>query len=74
MDQNCLLPEKLLYRLATAELGCFRIKFSPNGLHLAAACSVSEKKTVIKIFDMEEGKQTFQLFGHQGVIHHLCWH
>ncbi len=71
--QPCLIPNKLLYRFESEEFGCFAAKFSTKGKYLAAACSESEKKCILKIFNVETGVLAAAVGTHQGVIHELKW-
>ena len=68
LEYNNELPNKRIYKYDTAELGCFRIKFSNKGRYLAPACTLSQKpsKTIIKIYDISwrqsfEQKSSFKL-------------
>ena len=71
--QPCLIPNRLLYRFESEECGCFAIKFSNKGKYLAAACSESEKKCLIKVFNIETGTLAAIIGSHQGVVHELRW-
>ena len=55
-------------------MGCFRLAFSPNGKYLAAACTYENSKTVIKIFNVEDGVLKYTLKGHKNLVHDLDWH
>jgi hypothetical protein len=55
------VPDTLLYKFQTAQLGCYRLAFSNNGNYLACACTASNSKTIIKIFSMEDGNYKFLL-------------
>ena len=69
----CEIPNKLLKRFPTSDLGCMRIAFSADGKYLAAACTQKNSKTVIKIFDTEYLRQTYVFHGHRNIIHDLKW-
>eukprot|EP01022_Parablepharisma_sp_SALTPOND_P016979 TRINITY_DN2616_c4_g1_i1.p2 TRINITY_DN2616_c4_g1~~TRINITY_DN2616_c4_g1_i1.p2 ORF type:complete len:610 (+),score=76.17 TRINITY_DN2616_c4_g1_i1:2030-3859(+) len=71
--QPCLIPNKLVYRFETEEKGCFAIKFSNKGRYLAAACSESEDKCLLKIFNVETGNLVGTIGQHQGIIYELKW-
>jgi len=73
-DDECRIPTHVLFRFQSAPLGCFRLSFSPNGKYLAAACTYENSKTVIKIFNVEEGELKYTLKGHKNIIHDLNWH
>ncbi len=71
--QPCLIPNKLLYRFDSNEKGCFAVKFSNKGKYLATACSESDHKCVLKIFNVESGELAGVIGQHQGVVHELKW-
>ena len=64
---------KFLRKLDTEELGAFRIKFSNDGEHLAAACTYDNSRTIIKIFKTTTGELLMKLNGHHDIIHELTW-
>ena len=66
-------PMKFLRKLDTEELGAFRIKFSNDGEHLAAACTYDNSRTIIKIFKATTGELLMKLNGHHDIIHELTW-
>lgn len=72
------IPNKLLRKIETEKQGALRIKFSNKGRYLAIACtlggsSLKESKTIIKIVDIEDGKEKVVLRGHHDIIHDLDW-
>ena len=71
--EDCILPDKLLYKFDTAPLGCLTQEYSPNGKFLAASCTELNSLTSIKIFNVEEGKLSFHLKGHINLIHSFSW-
>jgi len=73
-DDECRVPNDILFRFQSSPLGCFRLSFSPNGKYLAAACTYENSKTVIKIFNVEDGVLKYTLKGHKNLIHDLDWH
>lgn len=72
-SQPCLIPNILLYKFESESNGCFAVKFSNKGRYLAAACSESEVKCLIKIFNVEKGTLAAIIGLHQGIIHELKW-
>ena len=72
-DEQCYVPHKVLFRFSTSRLGCMRIAFSPDGRYLAAACTDENSKTVIKIFNIEDGILIYTLKGHKNLVHDLDW-
>ena len=71
--QPCMIPNKLVYRFESEEKGCFAVKFSNKGKYLAAACSESDKKCLLKIYNVETGEIVGIIGQHQGVMHELKW-
>ena len=67
------LPDRLVWKFESEAQGCFRLKFCHTGKYLAAACTLSNNKTVIKIFDVEDGNLQIILKGHNDLIHDLDW-
>ena len=72
-DESCQVPTKILYKFQTSKFGCLKIAFSHNGKYLAAACTQDNSKTVIKIFDIEDGTVPYIYKGHRNIIHDLDW-
>ncbi len=70
-DHECRIPDEVLYRFSSAELGCFRLAFSHNGRYLAAACTTSNSKTIIKIFNVEDGVLKYTIKAHKNIVHDL---
>ncbi len=50
------LPDYKVWKFDTEALGAFKIKFSNKGKYLAIACTKVSSKTIIKIFDVENGE------------------
>ena len=69
------LPNKLVRKFEAEAQGCFRLKFSHRGKYLAAACTLPNDKTVIKIFDVEDESDNLKIIlkGHNDLIHDLDW-
>lgn len=40
---------------------------------MAAACTLANSKTIIKIFNVEDGYLAFAFRGHNDLIHDICW-
>ena len=72
-NEKCIIPDVLLYKFATAKLGCLTHEFSHNGKYIAAACTEMNSETHIKIFNVEEGKLRYIFKGHHNIIHHFTW-
>ncbi|KAL4450258.1 hypothetical protein ABPG74_008964 [Tetrahymena malaccensis] len=73
-NKPCIFPDKLMKKFISAELGCFRLSFSPNGKILAAACTKKNGETIIKFFDVDESfAQIYQYRGHSNLIHCMDW-
>ena len=60
-----------IWKFETEALGAFKIKFSNSGKYLAAACTTVSSKTLIKIFDVENGDLRIVLRGHHDLVHDL---
>lgn len=72
-DEECKVPDSIIYKFQSEGLGCYRLKFSPNGLMLAAAITNANSKTTVNIYDMKEGLLMATLKGHTNIIHSLTW-
>lgn len=72
-DEACEIPTKILYKFQTSKFGCFKLAFSHNGRYLAAACTQDNSKTIIKIFDIDDGTVPYIYKGHRNIIHDLDW-
>jgi jouberin len=72
-SEDCILPDKLLFKFNTGKLGCLTHEFSNDGRLLAAACTEINSLTSIKIFNIEDGVLKYHLKGHQQLIHSLVW-
>lgn len=71
VDFPCELPDMKIWKFSTEALGSFKIKFSNKGKYLAASCTMATSKTLIKIFDIENGELKIVLRGHHDLIHDL---
>lgn len=71
--ETCEIPNKILYKFQTSKFGCFKMAFSHNGKYLAAACTQDNSKTIIKIFDVDDGTVPYIYKGHRNIIHDLDW-
>lgn len=67
------MPDVKVWKFETEALGSFKLRFSNKGKYLAAACTLSSSKTLIKIFDIENGELKIVLRGHHDLIHDLAW-
>ena len=67
------MPNQRVWKFETESQGAFKIKFCYSGKYLAASCTLANNKTVIKIFDVEDGNLQIVLSGHNDLIHDLCW-
>ena len=72
-NEACKRPNRFLRKLETEELGAFRIRFSSSGEYLAAACTLNNSWTIIKIFKSTTGELIMKLKGHHDIIHELSW-
>lgn len=68
-----MLPDKLVWKYESEAQGAFKIKFSNSGKYMAAACTLANNKTLVKIFDCEDGHLQLILRGHNDLIHDICW-
>ena len=68
------LPDTKLWKFDTEPLGALKLQFSHSGKLLAVACTTQHaSKTLIKIFDVENGELRVILRGHHDLIHDLQW-
>lgn len=68
-----LLPNRLVWKFDSENQGAFRLKFCHSGKYLAAACTLANGKSIIKIFDVEDGNLQIILRGHNDLVHDLDW-
>jgi hypothetical protein len=62
----------MIYKFDTEGLGSMKLQFSNSGKYLAVACTLNQSsKTIIKIFDIENGELNVVLSGHHDLIHDL---
>jgi tricorn protease-like protein len=73
VDFPCELPDLKVWKFDTEALGSFKIKFSNKGKYLAASCTMMTSKTIIKIYDIENGELKIVMRGHHDLIHDLQW-
>ena len=71
-DENCMLPNKLLYRIDAGSKGSFSCSFSNNGMLLAIA-GVNNTDYPIKIYQIDTGERIASLEGHQDLVYQLQW-
>ena len=67
------VPDRHMYKFATDRLGSNCLAFSPDGRFLAASATKENSRTVINIYDVEEGELIVTLPGHKNIIHEICW-
>jgi jouberin len=72
-NEDCILPDTLLFKFHTSKLGCLTLSFSNDGRYLAAACTELNSMTTIKIFNVEDGTHKYHFKGHHQLIHQLAW-
>jgi WD40 repeat protein len=68
-----VLPDRLAWKWESEAQGAFKLKFCHSGKYLAAACTLANGKTIIKIFHTEEGYLAMALRGHNDLVHDICW-
>ncbi|CEM30086.1 unnamed protein product [Vitrella brassicaformis CCMP3155] len=68
----CVVPERLAYELPTAESGCSRLAFHPQGEFLAAAVA-RRNRFDLRVFRVRDGVLTAVLKGHQALVYDLIW-
>ena len=62
----------MIYKFDTEGLGSMKLQFSNSGKYLAVACTLNQSsKTIIKIFDIENGELNVVMSGHHDLIHDL---
>ena len=71
VDFPCELPDYKIWKFDTEALGAFKVKFSNKGKYLAAACTMNTSKTIIKIFDVENGELKIVMRGHHDLVHDI---
>lgn len=72
-NEPCQRPDRFLWKFDSERLGCFKLAFSKRGHFLAAACTMVDSRTIIKIYNVLEGKHLCSLKGHHDLIHDLQW-
>ena len=71
LDLPCELPDTKIWKFDSEALGCFKIKFGNKGKYLAAACTQASSKTLIKVFDIENGELKIVMRGHHDLVHEI---
>jgi WD40 repeat protein len=71
-DENCRIPNKLLYRINAGTKGSFSCSFSNNGLFLAIA-GADHNSYPIKVYHFETGERLATLDGHLDLVYQLSW-
>jgi jouberin len=69
----CRIPNDLELTLKTPKKGCYSIKFSTSGSHLACACVEENNVTPVFIYEIPTGKLLMKYYGHFGLIYELSW-
>ena len=68
-----MIPDQIVWKFESESQGAFKMAFSHNGKYLAASCTLKSGKTVVKIFDVEDGNLQLILRGHNDLIHDIDW-
>ncbi|KAJ8399446.1 hypothetical protein AAFF_G00411580 [Aldrovandia affinis] len=70
--QVCRIPNKPLLSLRGGQMGCFTVRFSPDGGVLAAACTDRDAFPII-VYEIPSGKVLAAFNGHLSIVYELCW-
>ncbi|NXX90643.1 AHI1 protein, partial [Centropus bengalensis] len=70
--QACRIPNKHLFSLRGGDMGCFCIRFSPDGKILAAACAGRNGYPII-LYEIPSGQFLREFYGHLNIVYDLCW-
>ncbi|XP_076835204.1 jouberin-like [Brachyhypopomus gauderio] len=70
--QACRVPNKLLRSLRGGHMGCFTLRFSHDGLVLAAACADRDAFPLV-VYEIPSGKVLASFHGHLNIVYDLCW-
>ncbi|XP_061086988.1 jouberin isoform X2 [Conger conger] len=70
--QVCRIPNKSMLTFRGGQMGCFTLRFSPDGRALAAACADRDAFPVI-VYEIPSGKVLSAFNGHLSIIYDLCW-
>ena len=71
---ECKIPSEHLYRFTSTKLGCNTLKFSYCGRFLACAVTKENSRTLVPMYDVEDGVKMYELQGHKNLIHDIDWH
>lgn len=67
------MPDTLVGKYQSEAQGVFKLKFSNQGKYLAAACTLENGKTIVKIYDVESDELQIIIRGHNDLIHDISW-
>lgn len=67
------VPDQHLYKFKTDRMGSNCLAFSQDGRLLAAAITKESSRTIVNVYDVEEGQLIVSLDGHKNIIHEICW-
>ncbi|KAJ8353196.1 hypothetical protein SKAU_G00207630 [Synaphobranchus kaupii] len=70
--QVCRIPNKSMLSFRGGQMGCFTVRFSPDGRALAAACADRDAFPVI-VYEIPSGKVLSAFNGHLSIVYDLCW-
>ncbi|KAJ8291162.1 hypothetical protein GJAV_G00022110 [Gymnothorax javanicus] len=70
--QMCRIPNKSVLMFRGGQMGCFALRFSPDGRALAAACADRDAFPVI-VYEIPSGKVLTAFNGHLSIVYDLCW-
>ncbi|NWX89310.1 AHI1 protein, partial [Nothoprocta pentlandii] len=70
--QVCRIPNKHLFSLRGGDMGCFCIRFAPDGRTLAAACAGRNGYPII-LYEIPSGQYLREFYGHLNIVYDLCW-
>ncbi|KAL2098895.1 hypothetical protein ACEWY4_005375 [Coilia grayii] len=70
--QVCRIPNKPMLAFRGGQMGCFTLRFSHDGLMLAAACADKDAFPVI-VYEIPSGKVLASFNGHLSLVYDLWW-
>ncbi|KAG7465735.1 hypothetical protein MATL_G00156670 [Megalops atlanticus] len=70
--QVCRIPNKPMLSLRGGQMGCFALRFSPDGRAMAAACADRDAFPVI-VYEIPSGRVLTAFNGHLSIVYDLCW-
>ncbi|XP_035271774.1 jouberin isoform X2 [Anguilla anguilla] len=70
--QVCRIPNKSMLTFRGGQMGCFTLRFSPDGRALAAACADRDAFPII-VYEIPSGKVLSAFNGHLSIVYDLCW-